>query len=256
MRFRLLLQLCSEISGNAIPKSYGYDISEWIYGVFNRNEQTTSHWMTVNKIDRGPLDFQHFCYALQLEKVRVETFKLFLESPYAELYLSFWPETGTEELVRTLFDDQHIVVGNPVIRAVFAITQIDLLETPILEHVIFKTLSPIRLLLHRSDETAISMSPDTGNYGELLFQNLIKKYQLLYGIPFSGVTSFQFQLASPPVMQTIILKPETKNEQKLRAFHVSFRMDADPVLLKIGYETGFGIDNSFGFGLVKAESQM
>ncbi len=94
---------------------------------------------------------------------------------------------------------------------------------------------------------------------ENLKKNLINKYETLNNAPYTNHDhSFDFNFDHKYIAGKngrISKLIEFKNHIKIKAMESPFTVDADPELIKIGYECGWGEKNSAGFGCVESVFQ-
>lgn len=254
MRFKFTLIPNPSAFGNSLPKSHSYEISEGLREVFESRKNIFENWLRSNGLNEKTSTFNTFCYSrLSIPKSQVQRDRLLIDSQSVELQISFFHELGTEQMVRELFEDQKIAIGDFLSKVEFEVRTVELLPAPKLASAAnFRTLSPLYLPIRREDGSKIAISPETQNFGDLLLRNLKDKYLALYGQPFSGDELFSFQLLQASYATSVIVNAGTKHETKLRGFDTAFYFEADPLLLKIGYEAGFGENNHLGFGMVES----
>jgi len=87
-----------------------------------------------------------------------------------------------------------------------------------------------------------------------LKNNLLAKYNLVHHKEFAGNTDFEFSFDPNYIINKKgkISKLITfKDNIKIKAMEAPFKITAEPELIKIGYECGFGEKNSGGFGMAK-----
>lgn len=126
----------------------------------------------------------------------------------------------------------------------------------------FVALSPV-VCKTRSDDDRYAqyLFPGDGEFEQKLYENLCRKYEVLYGRPYVGMDShFRFTLDSEylarrdgKVQKLITLKEGKADETRVKGTLAPFRLEAPRDLMEIGYECGFGEKNSQGFGMVKVD---
>ncbi len=252
MRFEFTLTLNNLDSANILPQSYLFEISEWLRSSFKKHEQVFNNWLMENGLEGDITKFNGYCYSrLFIPASYIQRDRLIVESQNVKLQISFLPEIETEEMVRELFANQEAVIGDFLTQAAFHVSHIQLMEVPNLSSCKFKTLSPLYVSILREDGSLMSISPETQNFGGLLLKNLQEKYQIFYKTPFRGEQTHSFQLLESSHSSSVIVNAGLKSEAKLRGFDTSFLFEADHELLKIAYNSGFGENNSIGFGMVE-----
>ena len=94
------------------------------------------------------------------------------------------------------------------------------------------------------------------HFVENLKNNLINKYETICNVPYqNGDFPFSFSFDSHYIVRKngrISKLIEFKNKIKVKAMEAPFSIVADPELINIGYECGWGEKNSAGFGCVEA----
>ncbi|MDR3327312.1 MAG: CRISPR-associated endoribonuclease Cas6 [Prevotellaceae bacterium] len=255
MRFKLLLQIHRNISGNLLPLNYQYPLSAWIYGIIAKSDAAYSTWLHDNgfsSVDSSK-HFKLFTFSnLWFADAKPLADRLAIFSDTAELQLSFLPEKSTEEFIKGIFSEKEFSLGDRKSRVHFRVQGIEMLPPPVFGmEARFQTLSPITVSLQEETGRIAYLSPETDNYGQLLINNLKEKYRSFYQKPFVGDEAFEFELLSSPQSKLITIKANTREETRVRGYHCRFRLRADGELLRIMYSSGAGEKGSLGFGMVK-----
>lgn len=84
-------------------------------------------------------------------------------------------------------------------------------------------------------------------------ESLIEKYELCHGEPFEGEDHLYLKFDKNYINNydgKISKLLHFENDEKIKAFEAPFFIEADPKLLKIGYQCGFGHETFRGFGCV------
>ena len=252
MRFKFTLTPNLSAWGNALPQSNLYEISEWLHASFLAHAELFSSWLGENGLPTDIDRFDQFCYSrLFIPSFGKERDRLLIGSEPIEWYLSLFPEKHTKEMVCAVFENQQAFIGDFLTKVEFRVSKIEQLESPDFRSMKFRTLSPLYLPIQRRDGSLMSISPETLNYDNLFFQRLKEKYVACSGKPYDGDPTFSFRLLDTPYSSSVIVNAGMKNELKIRGFDASFLLEADPELLRVGYEAGFGEKNTIGFGMVE-----
>ena len=91
-----------------------------------------------------------------------------------------------------------------------------------------------------------------------LKQNLIEKYEVLNGNLYTGNSHVFFKFDNKYINENkgkISKLIHFENEEKVKAFEAPFMIEADPALIRIGYECGFGEECDRGFGCVEINEE-
>ena len=132
----------------------------------------------------------------------------------------------------------------------------------------FIPLSPI-VCSRKNEKTNLEeyLFHDHKDFERLLFKNLCEKYEVLYGKPYSsGKKKFKITFdkaylkrqkkAGNSVQKLRSIKEGTASETHIKGTLAPFRIQAPKKLIQIGYDCGFGKENSQGFGMVKVDNPL
>ncbi len=168
-----------------------------------------------------------------------------------------------EHLVQAIFVNKSLCLRFGSEELNFTISEVESVRQPRLGNIAhFVCLSPITISSKRDEADGRSESHflDYQNPQERdglianLHLNLVRKYEAIQKFPFEGETAFEFEI-DPAYLERRQGKIDKlihfKNGMKIKAFEAPFRVKADPRLIRIGYECGFGEQNSAGFGCVE-----
>jgi len=127
----------------------------------------------------------------------------------------------------------------------------------------FRTLSPVSVY-HNSPPNGFrqwDLSPvgqpnspfedEPAVWKELVFRNLCEKYLMIHGEPFAGDFEIEvFPESARSKMFRIKRDDRTGRYTQVRAWEFHFRMWGDEELLRVAWDTGLGMRNAHGFGLI------
>lgn len=111
-----------------------------------------------------------------------------------------------------------------------------------------------------SGQRDIYLFPDDKGYTEFLIQNLMHKYETLYGKPFEGEPlTFDFRLErfeqlerlKPKLFKSFKVFKDGKIIGEIKGTLQPFTVTGPKELIRIGIECGFGQNNSMGCGYVE-----
>ncbi|MBB3186017.1 CRISPR-associated endoribonuclease Cas6 [Microbacter margulisiae] len=254
MRFKVQLSIDKNAYGNALPFSYQYELSSFIYHTLAKGNAEYAEWLHENGFSLEGKQFRLFVFSPLLLKASVnkDINRLILVDDVATMQIGFLPERSTEEFVKGVFAEQRFTLGDKISKVQFSITGIELMPTPEWGgEMRGETLSPICLSQKNEEGQVHYFSASAPEAGEAVINNLRNKYRAFYGKPFAGDTAFEWETTSEPRAKLITVKAGTPQQTKIRASLCRFRLKADNELLRIGYEAGLGEKNSMGFGMVK-----
>ena len=165
-----------------------------------------------------------------------------------------------EHLVIGLLQEPLVWIGNQRFR-VETVRKLDLPDLS--DDMPFIMLSPLVCTTKREPEQYPQfLFPGDPEFERVVFENLLRKYQVLYGREFT-CNSEQFSFAidhayvermNGKIKKLITLKEGKSDETKIKGTLAPFRLKAPRELIEVGYECGFGEKNSQGFGMVKVDT--
>jgi CRISPR-associated endoribonuclease Cas6 len=255
MRFKITLNIEREPFGNALPLSYQYELSAYIYHILAKGCEKYATWLHQNGFETEGKQFRLFAFSpLMVPNISIdkEHSRLLLLSESAELQISFLPERSTEEFVKGVFAEQQFTLGDRQSKVQFGVQSIEMMPQPLFTgELMGEMLSPL-CLATKTDEGKIHYySAAEPEAGQAIISNLIHKYTAFYGTPYTGDTAFEWETLTEPRSKLITIKADTPQQTKVKGSLCRFRLKADNELLRIGYETGLGEKNSQGFGFVR-----
>jgi CRISPR-associated endoribonuclease Cas6 len=211
-------------------------------------------WLTANGLT--PEDNLHQkLYSisnLYIPKIRVENDRLEIAVPRVQFWISFYHENETEDYIRSCFQDCEVVLGDRISRVKFKITHV-LHITPIeyKEEMQYMTLAPIVVIGIRPDNTVEYLNPENPYFAQFIVDELIARYERLNRCQYTGSREFKMELLTPVKRKGVCLRYAQNKESKIIGYMFRFKMTMDPLLQKLGYETGMGDKINFGFGYVE-----
>jgi len=209
--------------------------------------------------------FKLFTFSLKPENAHLFDNSLSLQSPHAKLYLS---STLTDKFFKNLligsFEQQRIEIFSENIKTVFLIKNVELLlEENFADKNYFKLASPLVLSkktnLNGNDSKYYFRVEDSiDEINLILNNNLNKKYEVIFNKPYQGngvslawdkdyIESAK-RKGKRLSKKTSILK-DINNPIEVIGIYCPFYLEGDAELIKVGYDCGFGENNSLGFGM-------
>jgi CRISPR-associated endoribonuclease Cas6 len=119
------------------------------------------------------------------------------------------------------------------------------------EKVVVRCLSPITA--YRTDKNAkkyVYFNPNQEEFYDILKSNLLQKYEIVYGKPYSG----KLRIYPIEVRDTYKKKVNYKDSLLIEAWDGTYGMEAEKDMIKLALEAGLGPRNSQGFGMVRLEN--
>ena len=119
----------------------------------------------------------------------------------------------------------------------------------------FRCLSPIVMSTVRQrdgEQTTHYCLPDDPKLSELIRQNLMRKHEAIYGQPPNeDALTFQFDQNYIDKKHGRVTRLVDFKGTKIRSILAPFYVSGSVALIQTGYECGFGVKNSIGFGMAE-----
>ena len=245
-----------------IPYNYQYVLHAAIYRLIQKSSNEYSKFLhDVGFID-GEKHIKLFTFSKLFFQNHKKTKTGFCDIMQFTFYFSTPVAKSFENLVLGIFSDQKLTLKFAGQENVFQINHVETLpEIEYSNTMIMKCLSPIVISTGTAENFKNKqhfldyMNTNERNlFIENLMNNLILKYKILNAKKFAGDRNFEFSFDPNYIIKKNgrISKLITfKNNIKIKAMEAPFTITADPKLIKIGYECGFGEKNSAGFGMAE-----
>jgi CRISPR-associated endoribonuclease Cas6 len=265
MRFKITLE--QDIIGQKIPLSYQYELSSWIYRQIATANKEFSDFLHDKGFDHDKKTFKFFCFT-QLQPgnggYRIIEDRMQLNSRDVSFECSFLVGDAAAYLLRGLFENQQLSLGDKKSHAKFSVKSVELLNIPDFssENKLFSTASPLLISMPVNINGRLGqryLSPSNEEFPERLIQNLSNKYltavyhkicEPIADVANSNIT-FELHSKIENIKSRLIsIKSGTAAETKLKGFLFDFELNANPELLKLAYLCGLGNENAMGFGSI------
>ena len=279
MRLKLTL---THKPNQALPINYQYLIAAWVYRTLGTANSVYATHLHEQGYDFAGKTYKLFTYSalrprwFDIDK-RAKAFIL-AKSP-TELTLSFYMDDALQHFVIGLFKDQQFTLeSGRYFKVAFEVVGIETLSTPVFKETMrFRAVTPICLSRNEEGKAhAQYLSPELPEYGELLLQNLLRKYlavkeravlgkdllsrkvsgenlanpqppDLLNLQDLVNLNNPNFRLLNTPKSKLLAIKGV-----KMRGFLFYFEITSPVELIRVGYFGGFGVGNSaLGMGMVR-----
>ena len=266
---RLKLTLRQQRPVERIPLNYSYHLAATIYKTLSRSSQEFAAKLhdTGYAPERSRQKFKYFTFSsLQIPIRTIERGEIVSRSNLVTLYLSSPKEDFLQHLILGLFAEGPLRIHN----ALFGKECVEKLPEPEWsESMTFSMLSPLAVSVYRDPSTGMNTKEylryDDSRLSDMLLHNLQAKYRGLFdceppenGVPFSVRFEEEYlkrlREKGRNVEKLITIKDSSGKETRVKAIQCPFTVTGNPELIKVGYECGFGENNSMGFGMVKASS--
>jgi len=244
----------SQISGNVLPISYQYELSEAFKQLLNTDDSLYKSWLLANDIDVDSND-QSPIYSLSnlyVPKVFVNNDRLTINVPRIQFWVSFLQENETREFLFKQLLGREFSIGDDKSSVSFKVIGIDdISPVRFNDYMEYQSISPIVIKALRSNNTLEFLNPSNAYFAQFLYDGIVERWEHYYGCRFYGVRGYQFALLSPEKRKAVNLFASTENPQKEVGYMLKFSLLMDPMLHEFAYIAGVGDDTQYGFGYLE-----
>ena len=255
-----------------LPLNYNHKLTANIYRLFSKSSKKYSKFLHDKGFIINGKHLKLFTFSrLFPSKYEIKNHNIRIFSPEIDWYFATIIDKSIEHIVKGIFSDERIILNSKDIDIELKFSQI--ISEPEIEFideiypvspdisgltgVKFKCLSPINVNSNKRKED-LDYFTDTDLFREELYNNLKTKFQLIYNKPIETNIPFLFEF-----LPEYLFKKENKISDSIqfrisdgkiiyiKGFFAPFKIVCDPKLIEIGYQCGFGMRNSAGFGMVE-----
>lgn len=248
------------------PFNYQYILQSTIYALIRESSYEHSRFLHEKGYVRDGINkfFKLFTFSKLKFTPKRQTSQGFEGVHKIDFVFSTSVEKSLRHMILGIFSDRKMTLRLKGRSVTFVVVNVDVQEDlEFSNQAKFICLSPIAVSTMIRNEKG-RLVPHFLNYLvpserehfiENLKQNLINKYETLYDRPYiNQAHPFRFQFDPLYIAKKngrISKLIEFKSQVMVKAMESPFIVEADPELIKIGYECGWGEKNSAGFGCVE-----
>lgn len=260
-KMRLKLTLEQQTKGQSIPINYQHGISAYFYKTLNSIDEFLADKLHSQGFKNNNKNFKFFNFSrLEIPEFEIFGDRLFIGSKHLYLNISIMMNDIYEKFLAGLFAQYPMKLVDGKSEANFKIKYVEAEPEPeFTGEAIFSTKSPI-VIKDRVENmnTEVYLSPLSNDYFPLFKKNLEEKY-LAYCVHTNTqakeLNLESMEVLNEPKSKLISISVKGDKPVKIRAYNFTFRLKGSPEILKFGYNSGFGINNSMGFGYVNKISE-
>ena len=264
---RITIELTHRKRTVILPINNSHLISSLIYNIVDKSSSEYAEKLHEQGYRLQNKAFKLFTFSLlypgnQHKWVMHENGTMSTAEPLLQVTVSSLKEEFIEHLVIGLLKEPVVWIG----KERFRVETVRKLDQPELsDDMRFVMLSPLVCTTKREEgQYSQYLFPGDEEFERVLFENLCRKYQVLYRREFSGdCGEFSFGIdqgyvgrMKGKVHKLIALKEGKADETMVKGTLAPFRLKAPKDLIEVGYECGFGEKNSQGFGMVKVDNTL
>lgn len=254
MRFKISLEVLSQVSGNVLPIGYQYELYRKFHELITLSQSHYESWLEANGLTTQIADEQAI-YSVSnfyIPKLYVENDRLTIQVPRIQFWVSFLPEIGTREFLEDVLRDQIFAVGDEFSSVSFQITEIEDIS-PVFynDSMDYQSLSPIVIQGVRENGTKEFLPPSNPCFADFMYQDLVERWERYYQRPFNGIRGYNFYLLAPERRKSMSILVDSPVPVKLIGYMIKFRIEMDPMLQEFAYVCGLGDQLKLGFGYIE-----
>jgi CRISPR-associated endoribonuclease Cas6 len=249
-------------AGTSLQINYNYQVSSAIYNLLRFGSPEFSSFLHNIGFRIDGKSYKLFSFALRFDKIKVENNYINLLTPKAELYItSPLIESFIKNFVIGTFENKVIQITDKQRTIDFKIVTAEILPDPVFSNKMkFLLLSPMILSTVKEYNGKLNQyylrPEDNVDIKRILTKNLLNKKGLLNrNQVIDGYCNLtwdeDFLKKNKRVTKKITINENGIYPIDVIGIQAPFTLEADPELIKAGYECGFGEKNSMGFGFAQ-----
>ena len=265
MRFKLKLNTTNKET--FVPFNYQYALSAVIYKKIAKANESYADFLHQKGYAQNDYSqhFKFFTFSNLQGKFRVSRQALQLIGNQIEFILSCHMPDFAENLIKGVFSDQQISIGDRSAQADFTVSQIEVVPPFVKEsndgrlHLLkLKLISPLVICKKNDRGNDDYLSPEDADFIPLLKQNLTEKLAVAYTPEIAKQeifdSAFVIKVIGAKKLKSRLttIKAGKDAETKVRGFlGFELQMEASEKVINLALDAGLGGMNAMGFGCVE-----
>lgn len=265
MRLRLKLKFTSS---KLISANYHYALSSAIYKLLHFGSPQFANFLHnkgFNNLRGKP--YKLFTFSLKFKNIKIFNDVFHINSDYVDLYISspINDEFIKNFLIGTFSAKKFDITANNTL-SIFSIEQAEYIPEPVFMHKTkFLMNSPLVLsknsiLNNKSVEYYYRYNDNIEELNMNFNNNLKNKYELIMNRKYLGDgVKLKWDdeyiktciARGKQIKKRVIITRDINNPISIIGIQTPFYLEGDKKLMKVGYECGFGKNNSMGFGMAE-----
>lgn len=242
---------CDVGQGVTLPINYNHILTGLIYHFLKQSDPEYAHFLHEKGYELESRHFKLFTFSqLMANRRDIRGNQIRFRSPLT-WYVSSPQQTFLENFAASLMQTGILQIASQQLR----VQDVEAPRTPRFDRqMTFCCLSAITISTKRKRDGKLVTHyclPDDLQFSELVRQNLIRKYEVIYGHPPKERSfAMAFDQAYMAKRKGRVTRLVDFKGVKIRGVVCPFQVIGAPELIRVGYECGFGDKNSAGFGMV------
>ena len=247
---------CDIGEGIRLPINYNYFLTGVIYQFLKESDPEYANFLHQDGYELENRRFKLFTFSQLMAKRReIRGEQIHFRSPLT-WYVSSSQEPFLQNFAASLMQTGILQIQ----RQRLQVQNVEVLRQPHFgSQMTFRCLSSITMSTVRERNGQLGTHyclPDDPQFSELVWQNLIRKYEAVHQHPPTEKSfAMTFDQAYIDKRKGRVTRLVDYKGTKIRGVIAPFHVIGAPELIRVGYECGFGDKNSMGFGMAEVLRQ-
>lgn len=254
MRLRISLNVLTEVSGNTLPISYQYELSQIFFQLLTADTEVYHRWLEANGFSPADphLPLLYSISNLYIPKILVKEDRLEIGVPRIQFWVSFLVDYDTRLLLDNALLNKVFSIGDSFSSVSFQVAEISDVS-PVVFHrsMEYQTLSPVVVKALRQNGSLEYLNPLNPVFSQFIVEDLIERWENFYQCKYKGSRAYSFTLLSPEKRKSVITQSNNTLPIRTVAYMIKFRLELAPELQEFAYVAGLGDDICHGFGYLE-----
>ncbi len=223
-----------------LPKYYNHTLQGFFY---ENMDKLLAKFYHEQAYTFGRRKFKLFTFSKIFGKLKGEYGdRLQYSPPSIHVYFSTPTERTMKSVIKETIRKTYLTLGQEPVK----LCGIEVIEIKLKKEIQVLCLSPVVVYKTKpGSKRHIYLSPFQDEFYRLLRENLLKKYQLVYGKKYEGDLEITPVRIKEEYKRKIIFKTTL-----IEAWEGVYKLSGEEDILKVAIECGLGVKNSAGFGCI------
>ncbi|HPI36695.1 MAG TPA: CRISPR-associated endoribonuclease Cas6 [Ignavibacteriaceae bacterium] len=260
------LKICMLSGSDEIPVNYNYYLSMAIYKLFELDTPEFSSYLDDIGFPESGKPFQLYTFALRFNALKIENETIHLMCRDVNLYVSFpLIDDFIKDVIPRIIKENRIEIETASSVNIFAIMNIKKQQEPVFgKQNRFTLLSPLVIASKKDFDFQrplpyyLRFNDNINEINWIINQDLKTKYKMIYNSEYNG-NNLTFEWDNDYIKtklsnnqrltKKISIRRGNSRNREIIGNMIPIVLTGEEALIKVGYDTGFGEQNSMGFGM-------
>lgn len=238
-----------------LPLNYQYPLLVNVYRIFSLGDANFTDWLHTNGYGNNGKNTKLFTFSrLFTEPGKITGEVLSTNGPARFFFSTPGMNKQLQVFLNGLLNSYDFIISDNGTFVRFTITGINSVEpSEFGNDQIFRMLSPCVSSIKHEGKIKY-LQPGDNAIEDNLANNLIWKYELIHGEPYTGDIKIEFDRdyieRHRRLSKLVRIKTGREDEQHIRGFICPIKITTSSKMLAVAYDCGLGEKNSLGFGML------